>query len=75
MSKAEKWEKFLEMFGRECIRCVLDPPRDRSICSNCVSSGSMERAVDAIQKFEREYGKIRIWRHNGSICASIGGEK
>jgi len=50
------WEKAVGI--NTCIRCVLDPPSDRSICSDCASTHAKERAEKVIERITRETG----WR-------------
>jgi len=52
---AKIWDKVI-FGGNTCIKCVLNPPRDNSICSDCVSSGARNRALEAIRETERETG-------------------
>jgi len=49
----EKWERVME---NPCVRCVLLSPKDHSICSDCASSHSRDRAIEAIERAKRETG-------------------
>ena len=46
--------KDLHIMGNSHVRCVLNPPGDRSICSDCISSGRRSRAVDFIGRILAE---------------------
>ena len=50
----ERWDKAI--FGNPCVRCLIDPPKDRSICSDCVSSHARERAMKVIEQITKETG-------------------
>ena len=57
--------KTIYIMGGPHVRCVLNPPADRSICSNCVSRGNRSRAVDYITRI--------IAEKKGRICESRTG--
>jgi len=51
----ERWKEV--MFGvNTCVQCILNPPSDRSICSDCVSSHARERALKIIEDLKRKTG-------------------
>jgi len=51
----ERWKEVI--FGvNSCVQCVLNPPSDRSICSDCVSSHARERALKIIEDLKKETG-------------------
>ena len=66
----ERMEEFLRILQNPCVKCVIDPPRDRSICSNCVSSGSMERALKRVNAFRAKWG-VKISYQKGVISLEV----